>query len=202
MNFILADVTQLCNKYFVFSGYFEADDFVDSVHEILIKYRRKIDKIEILTIAIERTVHKKQERPSIVYDKIIHLLNDDLEELGVVINQDIFTTEEKRQAENNINGLEKTIEELLKSNQLLKNEHEILFNELQELKKLFFLGKKNWYQLIIGKFSTMKEEKIISIETQEDFSRKLIPTTYNNYNIINHGSISTLNQGQNIENNI
>ncbi|WKK85512.2 hypothetical protein QYS48_27180 [Marivirga arenosa] len=69
-----------------------------------------------------------------------------------------------------------SIDEVMKELRILGHGQEILFNELEELKKLSTtLNKKNWKQLVKGKIFDLTLSKIINKETATFIVSKILP---------------------------
>jgi len=98
---------------------------------------------------------------SYFFEPFIELIEWYFRESQIKQERDYFSREEISQLEENFSDL---------SNQITKLEfgQEIIFNETDEIKELVSgLNKKNWTELIKGKFNNMILGKIISIETAE-----------------------------------
>jgi hypothetical protein len=89
------------------------------------------------------------------YQMITYFLQHELADFGIVFNEDSFTTEDKLKADD---ILQKIIDDLNE----IKAGQEVIFNEINELKDLYFLGKKKWYQLLAGKSFDMVASGIVS----------------------------------------
>lgn len=98
------------------------------------------------------------------HEQINYYLQQELKRIGIEISNDSFTREEKQIL---VACLDKELEDLKK----IKVEHELIYNELKEeiddLKKWFLIGKKNWIQLAVGKFSEMVASGIVSASISE-----------------------------------
>lgn len=98
---------------------------------------------------------------SYFFEPFIELIEWYFRESKIKQETDYFSREEISQIENNF--------EILKS-QITKLEfgQEIIFNEADEIKDLISgLNKKNWTEIIKGKFNDMILGKVISLETAE-----------------------------------
>lgn len=98
---------------------------------------------------------------SYFFDPFIELIEWYFRESKIKQEIDYFSREEIKQIENNFENLK---------NQITKLEfgQEIIFNETDEIKDLINgLNKKNWTEIIKGKFGNMILGKIISLETAE-----------------------------------
>ncbi len=149
---------------------------VDLVLEEANNIKSVRDKIDFFSIILEGNEKALQLHLSecstpncddkINHDRVAYFLQQELALLGVNANQDYFTSEEK---ENFNNLIDTIIEQINLSNQLMTEQFEILSNEIEELKNLYFLGKKNWMQLLIGKTSDMVVSGIVSQTLSKPF---------------------------------
>jgi hypothetical protein len=134
-----------------------------------------LDKIKFLNILLLRSNsdyeehkigHKNSDCESCyAYENISYHLMQELSRLGVHFNDDTFTDTEKQSAESKLDQILKELNEQ-------KLGQQIIFEEINELRELYFLGKKNWYQLFIGKSVEMVASGIIS----ETVSKQIIDT--------------------------
>ena len=98
---------------------------------------------------------------SYFFDPFIELIEWYFRESKIKQEIDYFSREELSVLNNNFKSL---------TNQVLKlnNGQEIIFNETDEIKEqISALNKKNWTQLIKGKFIDLILRKIVSLETAE-----------------------------------
>lgn len=151
----------------------QSSEIIEKVRYDLMDILEPQDQAKYLSIILEANENAYKQHQSVCsnksncrYDKeyisVSYLLTQELKKIGQ-IPFDQFTYEEKFEAENK---LDKLLEEL----QTLKDSNEILFNELQELKELFYLGKKNWKQQFLGKVFDMTASGVVS----ETVSKKII----------------------------
>lgn len=133
----------------------------------------KNDKIKFLSICLKNTTSFYEQHllqctnPEVCernyhYDAIIYYLQQELQRLGIILNEDIFTDKEIELSHNRIDELQ---------NQLSKLEigQEVVFDNIEELKDLYYLGKKKWYQLLLGKLHEMTLSGIISETLSKGF---------------------------------
>jgi len=146
--------------------------------EDLVDFYRPADKIRIVESLLNLT-----REESIKHSKICENPNScsksrnltltefyliqELEILGVNTGQEIFNNSEQTDISNKLDDILNEIA-LLKLGQELT--YDDLKEEIEELKTLFFLSKKNWKQLLLGKIADMTIAGIIS----ESVSKKLI----------------------------
>lgn len=139
-----------------------------------------LDKIKFINIVLEKNNlefenHKLEcNNPSncnenYAYENIAYDLNKDLKSLGVKISEDAFTSDEKRETELN---LEQMLSDLKNGQEVI---YEDLMKEINDLRELYFLGKKTWMQLLLGKGVDMVASGIIS----ETVSKGIIKSVEN-----------------------
>ncbi len=155
------------------------DELISDLESQLYKFSREKDKLKFLTVVSqyiqeEAAEHAKEcKNPnncgkSKTHREATFFVNQMLEEYGVGINNsEVFTSEER--IENN-----QKLDEILEEIQKLKLGQEIIYDdltkEIEELKNLYFIGKKNWYQNLAGKSLEMVASGVVS----ETVSKKLI----------------------------
>lgn len=101
------------------------------------------------------------------YGSIEYYLTQELNRLGVHFNDDTFTEEEKEQAETKLDKILRDLNDIKLGQQVI---YEDLTKEINELRDLYFLGKKKWYQLFIGKSIDMVASGVVS----ETISKQII----------------------------
>jgi hypothetical protein len=106
-------------------------------------------------------------RYNYAYENIAYYLTHELNRLGVHFNDDTFTQEDKEQAHSKLDQILKGLNDIKFSQQVI---YEDLSKEINELKDLYFLGKKKWYQLFIGKSVDMFASGVVS----ETLSKQII----------------------------
>ena len=129
-----------------------------------------LDKIKFLNTVLEynSTLQKKHSiecknpegcQKDFGYQSITYYLTQELTRLGVKLKSDAFTTEEKENTNIKIDEILTELSSVKAGQQVI---YEELQNELNELRGLFFLGKKNWFELLLGKGTEMVASGIIS----------------------------------------
>jgi hypothetical protein len=171
---ILAESTRKLQKLCVS----DFKKFKSTLFDELNNFYRPTDKIKIIESVLrfskaESSKHIKvcQEPKTCSKSKNLALaefiLVQELEQLGINTGHEIFDLSEQKV----IIG---KLDDILKEIELLKMGHEIIYedikSEIDELRTMFFLSKKNWKQLLIGKFGEMTMSGIIS----ESLSKKLL----------------------------
>ncbi|EKB03899.1 hypothetical protein HMPREF9711_02084 [Myroides odoratimimus CCUG 3837] len=144
-------------------------DFKSNVTEHLWDISDKRDKVRLLTILVDE-VKKDYEEHKLVcerpnscnqnefYELALYYLRNELIDLDIILDENTFTEEDKKSAESKLDQILKEIEFLKKGQELI---YEDLLAEIEELKELYFLGKKNWSQLLMGKVVEMTVSGVI-----------------------------------------
>lgn len=151
-------------------GIVDENELIDKVRSELYEIKSEKDKLGLLSVVLEANeveyqIHLRDcKNPNSCstnkqHQRVAYFLQQELEELGININADHFTWEEKTQCNEQLDNL---IETLTASNQILSEQLEILRIEIEELKNLYVLGKKNWKQQFAGKVSEMLFSGVIS----------------------------------------
>lgn len=140
-----------------------------------------LDKIKFLQFVIEknreaREAHFKEctDRENCVrlfnYNKIDYFLCQELKLLGTHKFEDTFSNLE-------IKLLSEKIDIILSEIEVLKDGQKIIYedlsDQLNELKDLYFLGKKKWYQIMVGKAIEMTSSGIISQTISKEIIEKI-----------------------------
>ena len=158
-------------------------EIIDEAKRQLYKIDAQLDKIKFLDIILEAN-NKAFDRHKLKYtspdkcltnlghESINFYLLQELDRLGIQINEDTFSNEEKSSAETKLDKILKDLEELKLGHQIIYDD---LMKEMNELKELFFLGKKNWYQLLAGKCVSMVASGIISETVSKGILNSITP---------------------------
>lgn len=136
------------------------------------------DKIKFLNVILEvnNRVYDRHKpnctdpetcQINFAHEYIQYFLAQELSRLGVPLNEDTFTVEEKQNSDSKLDQILKDMEELKTGHRIIYDD---LVNEMNELKELYFLGKKKWYQMFAGKCIDMTVSGIIS----ETISKEII----------------------------
>lgn len=139
-----------------------------------------LDKATFLRIVLEANAEAYQKHLKVCtneidcptnynHESVTYFLTQELNRLGIRTDNDQFTPEEKIDAENKL-------DQILKDLQTLKDGHQIIYDDLKaemdSLKELFMLGKKTWFQLLLGKATEMTVSGVIS----ETVSKEIVDT--------------------------
>jgi hypothetical protein len=154
------------------------EDIIDLAKSKLYEIDNQLEKIKFVNVILEANNkafdrHKpKCDSPetcltNLGHESINYFLLQELVRQGVQISNNTFTNYEKISTETKLDKILSDIEELKMGHQIIYDD---LIKELNELKELFFLGKKNWHQLLAGKCLSMVASGIIS----ETISKEII----------------------------
>ena len=189
MNLFIEQLGQKIVKDYIEHEITDAKNIVKIVLEEAEQVLSLRDKIDLFSIVLEGNEKALQLHLSecstpncdikMNHDRVSYFIQQEFMNLGVNSNEDHFTSDEK---ENFNNFIDTFIEQINLSNQLMTEQFEILSNEIEELKNLYFLGKKNWKQLLLGKTGEMVSSGIVSetvskplFELAKDSLQKLLP---------------------------
>ncbi|PKR80374.1 hypothetical protein CW751_09890 [Brumimicrobium salinarum] len=149
--------------------------YLDSVKSWLYEINEEGTKYELLSELIK---HFKQEMDEKVentlrpdksmeidqYKVLIFRLNDELNGIREYVSKKNFFENEKSK-------LDEKLDEILCQLQTLKNGQEIIYEdltkELNEMKEFYFLNKKTWKELLIGKLFSMVNSGVISLTVSQ-----------------------------------
>jgi hypothetical protein len=175
MNLIQKQASKFC-KYYM-NDYDGHKKFIDKVRSELWEYKKSIYKIEFLEYIIIQakiefdehiaSCNKRDCIPYEFYENVLFFLQQELEELESDLNPEDFSRNEKE-------SLNKILQKIVDDLNSIKVGQEITYNdvkdEFDELKDLYFLNKKNWVQLFIGKLNEMVISGVISETISKDIA--------------------------------
>lgn len=151
-------------------------EYMDMIRSYLYNYQKDSYKLDFLYVVESFFVRKQEEhakkcrdpktcQENKFYRNILFLLNNEIEEKRKYITDESFSQDDK------INFNDK-LEEILEKMQTLENGQEIIYEdlskELNEMKEFYFLNKKNWSEMFVGKLSMMIGSGIISETVSKD----------------------------------
>lgn len=133
----------------------------------LYDFNREQDKLDFLRVLRSKTLKDKEEHAKTCrgcsFDEIrttaLFVIDQELDEINSYYTYSLhkeyeFTSKEESELHNKLNDISDYLKELGFG-------QEIIFQELDELKNHFNLGKKNWFQLLKGKVVDLTLKKII-----------------------------------------
>lgn len=98
------------------------------------------------------------------YEEIHYFLQKELTRLGIHTKEDSFTGDEKERMTDYLNKILADLKDLKDGQEIVYDD---LKDEIEELKRWFLLGKKNWRQMAVGKFGEMVAGGVISSTISE-----------------------------------
>ena len=183
-------IEKLAKKSYQENIQFSGKSVRDSIKDIkyqLHDFDDKLDQIKFLNIHIDLENENYQNhlkacnnpetcQQNEQSETLIFYLQQEMKSLGIEINDDTFTYEEKNNKESQLDEILRQLEEVKLGNQIIYDD---ILKEIQELKELFFLGKKKWNQLLAGKIIEMTAGGIISETISKDILSTIKPTLGN-----------------------
>lgn len=160
-------------------------NFISKVRNQLLEYKKTPHKIEFIdylnkSIKIEYDTHLQECQDlkncsyNRFYENVLFFLQEEIEELELHLTPIDFKKDDRK----NIN---ETLQKILDNLNTLQLGQEItyndLFEEFEELKDLYFLSKKHWTEVFVGKLSEMVAGGILS----ETVSKQIIELIKSNY---------------------
>ncbi len=173
---------------FRFDEHGKYEEFIDNVRTQLYEYRKDTHKFEFVDYIItlvkqgydkHLTVCKHPNDTSKCfvnknYENALFFLENERDELSKNTPPTEFNVQEKSAINE---SLEKIVADLEKIKMGQEITYDDLFEELKELKEFYFLNKKHWSQLLIGRLSEMVAGGVIS----ETISKDIVETVTKNY---------------------
>lgn len=162
----------------------EYKDVIHDVKNILYEIDDQRDKIKYLNIVLEANQTKYNEHKLICQDKencltnfshesISYFLGNELKKLGGVFDNDVFTLTDKQDSDSTLNKILEEIQTLKDGQQIIYDQ---IIQDIEELKELYYLGKKKWHRQFIGTAIEMTTSGIVS----ETVSKSIIDIVKNN----------------------
>lgn len=180
MNYIKKRADKFVERYIV-GQVSDHQDVIDAAKSEIYNIDDDLDKVTFLRVVLE--VNAKEYRDHLLvcsnktgcqtnfdHESIAYFLTQELNGLGIRTNNDQFTIEEKADAESKL-------DQVLNDLQTLKDGHQIIYDDLKaeidDLKELFILGKKTWFQLLLGKTREMVISGVISETVSKQIAAEL-----------------------------
>jgi hypothetical protein len=171
----------------LFSSSSSLEGIKSTLESKLFDFKRDRDKLDFLKILHEKTVIAKEEHAKNcngcgfddTRNKGLFAIDQEIESINEYYifkakSEDSFTVEQESKLHSKINEIIEKLENLGVS-------QEVIFNEIDELKAHFNLGKKNWFQLVKGKLFDIGiaygVEKIILEDVYSDLAREVESVT-------------------------
>lgn len=174
-------IVNIANKFYEEKVNISYDNYmenVEGVKNVVNGLYNKADKIKFLEIIIKNADDYLQDHLAVCkegkdcyinteFPSFLFYLKQELIVLGIDLNGDIFTSDD-------ISSAEKKLEEIILTLEEIKVGQHAIFDEfveqIEELKEYYFLGKRKWHQLLLGKASEMTVSGVVS----ETLSKKIV----------------------------
>jgi hypothetical protein len=162
-------------------------DSINNIKLQLYDFENQLDKIKFIDTHIDLVNEEYQKHLKTCKnpencgenekaETLMFYLQQELINLGVQIDNDTFTYDEKASKDSQLEEILKQLNELKAGQQVIYDD---VLKEIQELKELYFLGKKKWHQLLAGKIIEMTAGGIISETISKDLLSTIKPTISN-----------------------
>lgn len=169
MNIVEKEAKRFVHDFFNGVYICNIDNLKSSLSSKLYNFNRDKDRLFFLSVLrkeveLEKLEHEKtcstidcdisaeKETGLFVIDQEIESINKYYE--FETVSNDKFKIEEQVDLHNKLNQIEEQLKKLGYG-------QEVIFNELEELKENFNLGKKNWFQLVRSKFVDLTVSKVV-----------------------------------------
>lgn len=171
---------------FRFDEHGKYEEFIEKVRNQLYEYRKDTHKFEFVDYIITLIKQgydrhlldcKHPDGKCFVnknYENALFFLENERDELTENIPPAEFNAREKSSIND---SLQKIVADLEKIKMGQEITYDDLILELNELKEFYFLNKKHWSQLLIGRLSEMVAGGVIS----ETISKEIVETVTKNY---------------------
>ncbi|MBA4155177.1 hypothetical protein [Flavobacterium sp.] len=171
-----------------FNEYGNYQEFISEVRTQLYEYRKNAHKLEflehLLTLLkqgfdghLAVCQHKKEKGVCDVnknYENSLFFIQNERDEVIEYLPKTEFNLQERSEIND---SLQKILEDLNKIKIGQEFTYDDIFEELNELKEFYFLNKKHWSQMLIGRLTEMVASGVIS----ESISKDIVETVVKNY---------------------
>ena len=169
MNIIEKEAEEFYEYGFLNSGIYEnLENIKSSLTTKLYNFNRERDKLDFLKIIRQIAIKDKEEHMKSCngcgYDKArdiaVFAIDQEVDEINSFFthkpkSNDEFSVEQESELHNKLNNILKKLNEQGFGQQ-------IIFDEIEDLKNHFNLGKKNWFQLLKGKVVDLNFKKVLN----------------------------------------
>ena len=170
MNPYIQSLADEIIRFEIKDGISEEDKLISKVRSELYEIKSEKDKFGLLTLILEANETEYQDHlkscknPKNCIDnkkhqRVEYFLQQELDELGFNRNIDHFSSEEKEFCNSKLDEILSTI---IATGEVLDENIQALRSEVEELKTLYMLGKKNWKQQLAGKLTDMTVSGVLS----------------------------------------
>ncbi len=190
MNPYIQSLSEEIVSRYIQHGIGDVNKLISKVRSELFEIKSETDKLGFLRIILDANETEYQKHligckspktcdTNKQHQKIAYYLLQELTEIGFEIPNDCFTSKEKDYFNEKLDSL---IEIIIENDKLVQEQIDQLKQEIEELKALYIIGKKNWKQLLVGKTGEMVTAGIVS----EAVSKPLLDVAKDIYLILIH----------------
>jgi O6-methylguanine-DNA--protein-cysteine methyltransferase len=187
MNLIQDQATRFYEWKFNEHGTYQ--EFISEVRTQLYEYRKDAHKLEFLDYLLTLLkqgfdkhlvvcTHKNEKGVCGVnknYENSLFFIQNERDEVIESLPKTEFNLQERTEINE---SLQKILEDLNKIKIGQEFTYDDIVQELNELKEFYFLNKKHWSQMLIGRLTEMVASGVIS----ETLSKDIVETVLKNYN--------------------
>ena len=180
MNIIEKEAEEFYEYGFLNSGiYADLENIKSSLTSKLFNFNRDRDKLDFLKIVRELAIKDKEEHMKscngcgydMARDIAVFAVDQEVEDINRFFtyepnSNDKFSVAEESELHNKLNDILTKLEKQGFGQQ-------IIFEEIEDLKNHFNLGKKNWFQLLKGKVVDLTLKKILNKTIVEEIYNQL-----------------------------
>lgn len=171
-----------------FDEYGNYEEFIKEVRIQLYEYRKNAHKLEFLDFLMTLLKkgfdnhllvcqHKNEKNVCNVnknYENSLFFIQNERDEVIEYLPKTEFNLQERSEIND---SLKKILDDLNKIKIGQEITYDDIVQELNELKEFYFLNKKHWSQMLIGRLTEMVASGIIS----ETISKEIVETVFKNY---------------------
>jgi hypothetical protein len=170
MNPYIESLAEEIVSRYIEHGIGDDNKLISKVRDELYEIKSETDKLGFLTKILEANETEYQEHlkdctniktcgTNKKHQRIAYYLQQELADVGFEIPNDSFTSQERDEMNEKLDSL---IEAIIENDKLVQNQIDQLKQEIEELKSLYIIGKKNWKQLLLGKTGEMVVSGVVS----------------------------------------
>lgn len=159
--------------YHISHGIGDPKKLIGIVRDELYEIRSDKDKLLLLTTVLEANDSEYNKHLLVCknktgcstnqdHEQVAYYLGQELSDLGIELDEDAFTREEKYQANEILDNILQEIKDLKDGQQLIYDD---LIKEIEELKNWYILGKKKWSVLCASEIGNAVASGVIAEAT-------------------------------------
>lgn len=180
-------IKQHAQEFLRFTEINDYEEFISTVRVKIYDYKRIAFKIEFLQhlltlVKLEHDEHLKvctwksegNCPENFKLESVQFFLNEELLELNGEIDESDYTLIQKENLSHSLNAIKDSLNKIEVGQRVTYDD---LFEEITQMKEYFYLPKKTWVELLIGKLTEMVAAGVVS----ETISKQILETIEHNY---------------------